>query len=113
MGRFLSLPSPKPVFTPSLPERGTCPHPAGVEADLGASLRFDLPEGVQASRVDVKIGFRVGKLTRTCVDFRKFPLGRGPNPRAEQAAVFTAQALPKSPPIATTSIEQVGGLLGL
>ncbi|HEY4575897.1 MAG TPA: hypothetical protein VIJ26_18095, partial [Thermoanaerobaculia bacterium] len=67
------LSSSKPlVFTEEFPPADT------VEVDLkSALLRFDLPAGVQARRVDLRIGLRSGgpSTVRTCVDFRTFPPG--------------------------------------
>ncbi len=86
--------------------------PAGlVEVDLaqGASLRFDLPGGVEARRVDVRIGLRDAGAPRSCVDFRRLPLGLGPNPRTEKEAVFTTEPPPISGAIDATSIEQWPG----
>ncbi|MFL6192671.1 MAG: hypothetical protein ACJ75H_00760, partial [Thermoanaerobaculia bacterium] len=102
------LSSAKPlVFTEEFPPDGA------VEVDLnqGALLRFDLPPGVEARRVDVRIGLRSAgpATTRTCVDFRTFPLGSGPSPRTEQGAVFTTEAPPVSPPIAETLIQHWQG----
>src|SRR3954469_20744969 len=69
-----------PVFTEEFPPTDT------VEVDLkSALLRFDLPAGVQARRVDLRIGLRSGgpSTVRTCVDFRTFPPGSAPGPRTE------------------------------
>lgn len=61
-----------------------------VQADGLSGLRFDLPPGVDARRVEVTIGFRdTGQPAgHRCVDFRKLPLGFGPNPRREAEVDF-------------------------
>lgn len=104
---FGRLSSAKPlVLTEEFPPTDT------VEVDLeSALLRFDLPAGVQARRVDLRIGLRsVGPSTvRICVDFRAFPLGSGPSPRTEKGAVFTTAPPPVSPQVALVSIEQWQG----
>ncbi|MEA2602071.1 MAG: hypothetical protein QOF89_3063 [Acidobacteriota bacterium] len=99
------LSSAKPlVFTEEFPPDGA------VEVDLnqGTLLRFDLPPGVEARRVDVWIGLRSAgpATTRTCVDFRTFPAGSGPSPRTEKGAVFTTETPQVSPPIALATIVQ-------
>jgi hypothetical protein len=94
------------VFTEEFPPSGV------VEVDLNqAMLRFDLPAGVEARRVDLQIGLRSAgpSVTRTCVDFRTFPMGTGPSPRTEQGAVFATERPPVSPSVALTSIEQWQG----
>jgi hypothetical protein len=98
-----TLSSPKPlVFTDAF-------APAGVvEVDLRAPVRFDLPRGIAARDVNVRIGFPAGKVTRTCVDFRDFSLGNGPNPRTEKGAVFTVEAI-VTPPAAQSAIAQASG----
>jgi hypothetical protein len=95
------------VFTEEFPPAGV----AEVDLGSGAPLRFDLPPGVEARRIDIQLGFRspVSEVVRTCVDFRRFPLGLGPSPRSEQGVVFTTQVPPVSPQIAVTSIEQWPG----
>lgn len=108
-----SLSSARPlVFTEEFPPAGT------VEVDLnqGALLRFDLPAGVQARRVDLRIGLRsAGPATvRTCVDFRTFPVGSAPGPRTEKGAVFTTEAPPVSPQVGLVTIAQwSASLVGL
>ncbi|HEV7518048.1 MAG TPA: hypothetical protein VGR07_17250, partial [Thermoanaerobaculia bacterium] len=102
------LTSAKPlVFTEDFPPAGR------VEVDLGqgAPLRFDLPAGVEARRVDVSLGLRdVGpQSVRTCVDFRGLPLGISPSPRAEKGAIFRTTAPPVSPFVAVAAIEQWPG----
>ncbi len=98
------LSSAKPlVFTEEFPPTDT------VEVDLkSALLRFDLPAGVQARRIDLRIGLRsAGPATvRTCVDFRTFPAGSGPSPRTEKGAVFTTEPPPVSPQVGQTTIAQ-------
>jgi hypothetical protein len=107
------LSSAKPlVFSDDFPATGL----VEVDLDQGAPLRFDLPAGVEARRVDVRIGLRdAGPQTvRTCADFRGLPLGAGRSPRTEKGAVFAATAPPVSPFVAVTSIEQwPGGATGL
>jgi hypothetical protein len=101
--RLGTLSSAQPLlFTDDFAPAGT------VEVDLRNPLRFDLPDGVTAGRVTVRVGFRAGEVTRTCVDFRPFPLGGGANPRTEQGAVFTIEPL-LTPPNATASINESGG----
>jgi hypothetical protein len=98
-----TLSSTQPLlFTDDFAPSGT------IEIDLRAPLRFDLPDGVRAGRVTVRVGFRAGDVTRTCVDFRPFPLGGGANPRTEQGAVFTIEPL-LTPPNATASINLSSG----
>jgi hypothetical protein len=96
------LSSAKPlVLTEEFPPTDT------VEVDLkSALLRFDLPAGVQARRVDLRIGLRGAgpATTRTCVDFRTLPVGSAPGPRTEKGAVFTTEAPPVSPQVALVSI---------
>ncbi|HWN43314.1 MAG TPA: fibronectin type III domain-containing protein [Thermoanaerobaculia bacterium] len=85
--------------------------PSGtVEADGREGLRFELPAGVEAGSVEVRIGFRnVIHLVRTCIDFRRFDLGIGPSPRTEKGVVFDVEPPPISPPISETSIEEWSG----
>ena len=86
--------------------------PSGtVEADARKGLRFDLPPGVEAGSVEVRIGLRDpgDRLVRTCIDFRRFDLGSGPSPRTEKGVVFDVEPPPISPPISETSIEQWSG----
>ncbi len=98
-----TLSSPKAlVFTDDFAPAGT------AEVDLRAPLRFDLPEGVETQSATVSIGFRAGEVTRTCVDFRLSPLGSGPNPRTEQGAAFTVEAV-LTPPSADALIGQLSG----
>lgn len=96
------LSSAKPlVFTEEFPPAGV------VEVDLNpALLRFDLPAGIEARKIDVRIGLREGgpQTARTCVDFRTFPLGSGPSPRTENGAVFTTEPPPVSPQVALITI---------
>lgn len=82
-----------------------------VEADARQGLRFELPAGVEAGSVEVRIGFRDPgiRLVRTCIDFRRFDLGTGPSPRTEKGAVFDVEPPPISPPISETSIEEWSG----
>ncbi|HTG35304.1 MAG TPA: hypothetical protein VLB76_20480 [Thermoanaerobaculia bacterium] len=88
-----------------------------VEVDLkSALLRFDLPAGVQAWRVDLRIGLRsAGPATvRTCIDFRTLPVGSAPGPRTEKGAVFATQPPPVSPQVALVTIAQwSASLVGL
>src|SRR5436305_2341491 len=104
---FGRLSSARPlVFTEEFPPTDT------VEVDLkSALLRLDLPVGVKARRVDLRIGLRsVGPATaRTCVDFRTFPLGSVPSPRTEKRAAFTTAPPPASPQGALVSIQQWPG----
>jgi hypothetical protein len=89
------------------------PPSAQVEVDLdqGAPLRFELPAGVEARRVDVQIGLRSAApcFTRTYADFRALPLGGVPSPRREQGVVFTTDPLPVSPSVAIAAVEQWPG----
>ncbi|HEV8239547.1 MAG TPA: hypothetical protein VGS57_09280 [Thermoanaerobaculia bacterium] len=105
LGRLISV---RPlVFTEQFPAADT------VEVDLsqGGSLRFELPSGADARRVDLRIGFRDAgpQAVRTCVDFRPLPLGIGPSPRTEKGVVFTTAVPPISPVIPLTAIEQWPG----
>ncbi len=97
------LSSAKPLaFTEEFPPAGV------VEVDLNpALLRFELPAGVEARKVDVRIGLRDAgsQVTRTCVDFRTFPPGSTLSPRTEKGAVFTTEPPPVSPQIALITIE--------
>lgn len=73
-----------------------------VEFDLKdrGYLRFELPSGEPAYRVNVQIGFRQSAGSRaiapqtTCVDFTRFPPGTGPNPRIEQQVQFAVRGRP-------------------
>jgi hypothetical protein len=89
------LSSPKAlVFTDDFAPKGT------VEVDLGAPLRFDLPDGVEAGQVEVRIGSRTPPVTpaaETAVDFRNWPPGDRPNPVVEQGARFEVRN-PVTPP---------------
>ncbi len=100
-------------LTGTQPLRFTDDFPAtgAVEIDLGAGLRFDLYSGIQAGRVDVRIGFRDAgpAVQRKCVDFRRFPLGPGPNPRTEQDVDFETESPQVSPPLSITLIESWNG----
>jgi hypothetical protein len=95
------------VFTEEFPSSGV----VEVDLDRGAPLRFDLPAGVEARRIDLRIGLRSAgvQLVRTCADFRGLPLGPAPSPRTEKDAVFTTQAPPVSPAVALASIQQWDG----
>src|ERR1700730_2536972 len=70
------------------------PPPGVPEFDLDhrTYLRFTLNPGEMASRVEVKVGFRQTQdpppPNQICVDFRKAPVGPGPNPRVDQGATF-------------------------
>lgn len=90
--------------------------PSGTaEADGRDGLRFDLPPGVEARHVEVKIGFRsAGQQTaRKCVDFRKHPLGFGPNPRREEGVDFEIVMDVASHAPGLSSIETRNGPAGL
>lgn len=82
-----------------------------IEADARKGLRFELPAGVEAGSVEVRIGLRDpgDRLVRTCIDFRRFDLGTGPSPRTEKGVVFDVEPPPISPPISETSIEAWSG----
>lgn len=104
--RLGRLVSPQPLrFTDDFPA------PDLVEIDLAGRVRFELPEGVEAGSVEVRIGFRDAgpAVERKCIDFRSFPLGPGPSPRTEQGVVFETETPPISPPVSGTVIERWPG----
>lgn len=98
------------VWTDDFAPNGT------VEADDRAGLRFDLPPGIEARRVEMRIGFRSTEpeVERRCVDFRAYPIGLGHTPREENGIVFNVvMDLASANPVGSAIAEWEKGYPGL
>ncbi len=99
-------------------------YPQGLDLFRREWLRFDMPDGEPARRVEVKVGFYSNAAppdpeTTTCISLSELPIGRGDNPRVLEGASFQVSDIEGSTQrdprgeLSSTRVINKSGLTGL